>query len=153
MWRFPKVSRRNLDTGQRTASTTSNTFLERFLATYGGYIPCDMAEYGNLHPWQNSKTSSCAGIVAGEMKTLGCLSLRYKDQPDVGYSCGKPGHQKWDCDGSGVKKQQLQNVMELLRRWEINETRLWMSRMGKRQGGFALGTRVNQRPVPLLTSS
>ena len=41
--------------------------------------------------------------IPGKIKTeyFGWISLRYKDQPELCFTCGQAGHQQWECEESG----------------------------------------------------
>ena len=82
-----------------------NVFLDRLLAPYG-----EVVVKTSHVTWRNTQIKTgdrtlklkIVNHIPGKIKTehLGWISLRYKDQPDLCFNCGKEGHQQWECDAS-----------------------------------------------------
>ena len=84
----------------------TNAFVDRLLSQYGEIA------IGSTHAtWRNTaiKTGErtlkvkIARDIPGRVKTdtFGWITIRYRDQPDLCFTCGQAGHQQWECEVSG----------------------------------------------------
>ena len=83
--------------------TTRNGTLDRLIAKYG-----EVVVTSNFATWRNTNIKTgdrtvkvkLTRDIPGKIHTqsFGWISLRHRDQPDLCFKCGKPGHQQWDCD-------------------------------------------------------
>ena len=84
----------------------TNAFVDRLLSQYGEI------SIGSTHAtWRNTaiKTGErtlkvkITRDIPGRLKTetFGWITVRYKDQPELCFTCGQAGHQQWDCEVSG----------------------------------------------------
>ena len=81
----------------------TNAFVDRFLSEYGEVV------IGSTHAtWRNTAIRTgdrtlklkISRDIPGRLKsdTFGWITIRYRDQPDLCFTCGKPGHQQWACE-------------------------------------------------------
>ena len=84
----------------------TNAFVDRLLAQYG-----DVA-IGSTHAtWRNTAIRTgertlkvkITRDIPGRVKTdtFGWITIRYRDQPKLCFTCGQAGHQQWECEVSG----------------------------------------------------
>ena len=84
----------------------TNAFVDRLLSQYGEIA------IGSTHAtWRNTAIKTGERTlklkinkdIPGRLKTetFGWVTVRYRDQPELCFSCGQAGHQQWDCEVSG----------------------------------------------------
>ena len=86
-----------------------NAYIDNLLSGYGSVVVGT-----SYSTWRNTAIKTGERTlklklerdIPGRIKTndYSWISLRYRDQPDLCFQCGKAGHQQWECEEvSGVK--------------------------------------------------
>ena len=83
--------------------TTSSIYLDSMLSEYG-----DIVVNSSHSTWKNTKIKTGDRTLKMKLRkdipaklkagAFGWITLRYRDQPELCFSCGKPGHQQWACE-------------------------------------------------------